>query len=91
MVIVCAECDHEWPCKHTPDAERTEYIIRAAPFLSRYPHQTPADRMAPLIEWMARNPNAAIPALVEGMARLTGPAKAARILRLAADAAERLK
>ena len=62
-----------------------------AHFLSRYPHQTPADRMAPLIEWLARNPSAAIPALVEGLARLNGPAKAARILKLAADAAERLK
>ena len=62
-----------------------------APFLSRHPHQTPADRMAPLIEWLARNPSAAIPELTKGMAQLTGPAKAARILRLAADAAERLK
>ena len=62
-----------------------------APFISRHPYQTPADRMAPLIEWLARNPNAAIVELVEGLARITGPAKAARILRLAADAAERLK
>ena len=62
-----------------------------APFLSRYPHQTPGDRMAPLIEWLARNPNAAIVELVDGLAHLTGPAKAARILKLAADAAERLK
>ena len=62
-----------------------------APFISRHPHQTPADRMAPLIEWMARNPSAAIPALVDGLAHLTGPTKAARILKLAADAAERLK
>ena len=62
-----------------------------APFISRHPYQTPGDRMAPLVEWLARNPNAAIPALFEGLARLTGPAKAARILKLAADAAERLK
>ena len=61
------------------------------PFISRHPHQTLADRMAPLIEWLARNPNAAIPALVEGLAQLTGPGKAARILRVAADGAERLK
>ena len=91
-VIVCADCDHEWPCKHTPESELWRYALpMTAPFISRHPYQTPADRMAPLIEWLARNPSAAIPALVEGLAQITGPAKAARILRLAADAAERLK
>ena len=62
-----------------------------APFLSRYPHQTPADRMAPLIEWLARNPNAAIPALVEGLARIKGKHATIQVARQITVAAENVR
>lgn len=55
------------------------------------PHTTPDARMAPLAEALAREPNTMLTALAEALAGRIGPAKAARILKLAADAAERLE
>ena len=51
---------------------------------------TPTDRMAPAAEALARDPSVMLDALAKALVAIKGPAWAARVLRLAADAAERM-
>jgi hypothetical protein len=54
------------------------------------PSMTPTDRMTPAAEALARDPSVMLDGLAKALVAIKGPAQAARILRLAADAAERM-